>query len=135
MPVKFKAILRNFATFAGVGVIATGLQYIILVLLVSGFGMPPALSSGLGYIAGAVVSYWLNYFVTFKSNRGHLGALARFGTVAALGLSLNIIIVKFGTEDLHMHYALSQVFATAIVMIWNYVANKFWTYQGVDHGK
>lgn len=121
-------VLRQFVTFAGVGAIATALHYMVLVTCASGFALDPVLSATLGYLAGAVISYWINYTVTFRSTRRHRDAIVRFGAVAVVGLIINTATVNFGISELSLHYFLAQVLATLIVLIWNFIANKIWTF-------
>lgn len=121
-------VLRQFVTFAGVGAIATALHYVVLVTCASGFSLDPVLSATLGYLAGAVISYWINYTVTFRSTRRHRDAIVRFGAVAVVGLIINTATVNFGISELSLHYFLAQVLATLIVLIWNFIANKIWTF-------
>jgi putative flippase GtrA len=131
--INLRLLAREFMTFAGVGVIATVIHYLVLVLMVSALGFPPTISAAIGYLAGAVTSYWINYKFTFRSTRRHLGAAARFAAVAATGLFLNTIIVKLGTEDIGLHYLVSQAIATVTVLFYNYIVNRLWTYREPTH--
>ena len=120
--------LREFLGFFGVGIIATAVHYLVLVGLASGLGINPVLSAACGYICGAIVSYRVNYTVTFRSERRHSQAALRFLTVAVIGLIFNSVLVDFGISALGLHYLLAQILATGIVFVWNFVANKLWTF-------
>ncbi len=121
-------VLRQFIKFFCVGAVATALQYLILVMLVNFGGARPVAASAVGYGLGACVGYLLNYHFTFVSQRKHLVTLARFAIVAVAGLMLNSVIVAFTNEGLGFHYLVAQLIATALVLGWNFIANRLWTF-------
>ena len=129
MPSRPSLLFRQFCSFLGVGGIATVLQYIILIILVEIVGVRPGLASGVGYAAGAGVSYFLNYRYTFVSHRRHALAMGKFFFVAAMGLAVNSAIVVVATESLGLNYMLAQVIATGLVLLWNFSANRWWTFR------
>src|SRR6185369_15436910 len=102
-------------TFLGVGALATLLQYVVLVLLVHVGRLNPVAASASGYVAGGLLSYWLNYHYTFRSTSYHARSMAMFGIVACVGLVLNTAIMAGLTSELHLYYLLNQVLATGIV--------------------
>lgn len=122
-------ILRQFLTFSGVGIIGTVIHYLTLVLLVHYANIYPVAGSGAGFAFGAVVNYFLNYHVTFKSKKAHGHAMPRFFSVALVGLGLNTLIMIAGVELLRLHYLISQFIATGIVLLWNFIGNRFWTFK------
>jgi putative flippase GtrA len=117
-----------FIRFAGVGLVGTLAHYTVLVILVEGFRAGPVTASSSGYIVGALVNYLLNYFYTFGSNRKHIEALPRFYAIAAIGFGLNALIMAFLVGFPSVNYVLAQLVATGIVLIWNFAANKAWTF-------
>lgn len=121
--------IRKFAYFSGVGVIATGIQYVILIVLVQGFGLPPVIASGIGFVASAVVNYMLNYHVTFESRKAHSEAATKFMVIAALGLIVNSLIMHVGTDILKIHYILTQLVASGSVLMWNFTGNYLWSFR------
>jgi putative flippase GtrA len=121
-------MLMQFVNFACVGAIATALQYLVLIVLVQFGDLRPVLASGVGYAAGAGINYLLNYRYTFASQRSHFQAMSKFVTVAIIGLMLNSLIVAVATEKLLLHYLLAQVIATGLVLMWNFCANRVWTF-------
>jgi putative flippase GtrA len=126
---NFRNTFRQFALFFGVGAVATSVHYLLLVVLASGLSVDPVAAAAAGYVAGAATSYVLNYRVTFKSTLGHKETLVKFFAIAGAGLALNTWIVSAGVSVLHLHYLLAQVFATALVLGWNFALNKMWTFR------
>jgi putative flippase GtrA len=118
-----------FTKFLGVGAIATLIQYLILVLLVEGLSIRPYIASTFGYVVSAIFNYVANYYFSFGSKANHISAVSKFLIVVFLGLQVNAAIVFFSTEKMHLHYILSQIFATGIVTIVNYFLLKYWAYK------
>jgi putative flippase GtrA len=117
--------------FLMAGGLATAVQYVLLVFLVELSILAPVAASLVSYLIAALGNYLLNYYFTFASNANHRVALARFLTVAGVGFSANGGIMYVGTEYLQFHYLAVQISATLIVLVWNFLAHKFWTYQSV----
>ncbi|CAI8846506.1 MULTISPECIES: GtrA family protein [Methylococcus] len=122
------SLLKKFFRFVFVGGLATALQYVMLVALVSLWQWQVTLASSLGFTASAVVNYWLNYKLTFKAKNGHRVAVFRFAVTAGMGLLLNGAIVQIGITYTHLPYLWSQIAATVAVLFWNFVGSLKWTY-------
>jgi len=127
--IKMKHLGKQFITFSIVGTIATSVQYIILAILVELFHFQPVFSSSTGFIIGGIVSYSLNKKITFRSNKKHRIAMLQFCCVAAVAFWLNGIFMAIGTHHLHWNYFLVQIITTGIVLFWNFIANRFWTFK------
>jgi putative flippase GtrA len=122
-----RAHAARFVKFALIGALATALQYAVLVLLVRAAGLYPTAASSIGFAASALANYLLNYRFTFRSDRPHASAAARFAALAAAGLLINAGIMH-GLLQLRVQYLLAQVCATAVVLAWNFLGNSFWTF-------
>lgn len=121
-------ILRQFLKFSGVGIFGTAAQYTTLVILVQYAGLYSVAASTVGYIIGAFVNYFLNYHLTFKSSKPHKEAIWKFFSVAAVGLLLNGAIMQLLVSAASMPYIIAQVIATGLVLVWNFSANRMWTF-------
>ena len=120
--------LGRFVRFGLVGAVATGIQYLILIVLVRGWGMWPALASAIGFVVSSSGNYLLNYHFTFQSGRPHGPAAAKFVTLAAVGLAINFVLMQvLGAAG--VYYLLAQVCATAVVFLWNFLGNSLWTFR------
>ncbi len=117
----------RFVRFATVGAAATGIQYVLLVLLVRFAGMGAPLASSLGFIASAAANYLLNYRYTFRSRHRHGPAVLKFAALASMGLLLNAGLMRLLTES-GWNYLIAQVVATAVVLAWNFLGNSLWTF-------
>ncbi len=122
-------ILKQFIKFSGVGVVGTAVQYATLFLLVQFAGVYPVLASTAGFVLGAFVNYYLNYIFTFRSSKSHFEAMPKFFTVATVGLLLNAMIMEFFISFFGLPYIIAQLIATALVLLWNFSANRMWTFM------
>ena len=129
MSLRGSSIFRQFVSFVGVGAVATAAHYVILIVLVQFYHLNPTLASSIGAVAGALISYVLNYHYTFRSNSGHAVSMVKFFAVAGVGLVLNSMSMLICIEVFGFYYLLSQVLATALVLIWSFSANRAWTFR------
>lgn len=98
--------MLRFLSFLGVGVIATSVQYLILIASVQGLHADPVVASTVGFVIAATVNYILNRRYTFGSSKPHLEAAPKFFVVAA-----------------------------GCVLLWNYSINAVWTFTTKAHGR
>jgi len=119
---------QQFFIFSGIGAIGTSGHYAALILLVQVLHAEPVVATTIGFVVGALINYLLNYRVTFNSNKRHREAFTRFFTVACLGAMMNGLIMAAGINMLDLHYLVIQVVATCIVLAFNFIANKYWTF-------
>jgi putative flippase GtrA len=55
--------------------------------------------------------------------------IAKFMTVALIGLLVNAAIMAVTVDLYRLHYLVSQILATALVLVWNFAANHRWTFR------
>ncbi len=118
----------EFRNFLLVGAVATAAQYGLLIAQVRLLALRPALASTIAYAASSALNYWLNYRFTFASSRKHRIALAAFTGVSTVGAALNFTVMWIANEQLAAPYIAAQILATATTLIWNYLANRRWTF-------
>lgn len=122
---------RQFARFSAVGAVATSCQYLILLWLVHSFHFSAPVASCAGFVASACLNYYLNHAITFKSSRAHGQAFPAFLAIACVGLLFTAGIMELLTEHLHIHYLAAQVCATVSILLWSFMANRYWTFDSV----
>lgn len=129
MRLDLPALVRQFRTFFGVGLLAASVHYGLLLGLVEGYRMDPVPATLTGYVAGGVVSYLLNRRLTYRSDRPHGEATWRFVVVAAIGFGLTWLFVALFVRAFGAPYLPAQVVTTGIVLFWNFSAHKLWTFR------
>jgi len=121
----------QFSKFLFFGGISTLLQYIVLVVAVSLLYSDPVSGSMVGYLCGGALNYYLNYKFTFKSNKAHINTTWKFAVIMIIGFSLNGYVMSILTTNMEVYYLWAQLFSTIIVLMWNFVGNKLWTFSAV----
>jgi putative flippase GtrA len=123
---------RRFLIYAAVGATGTACQYAILILLVQGGLSRPVPASAAGALAGAVVNYALNYWITFESQASHLQTASRFALIAVAGIALNTGLMHLLIVPLALNYIMAQILSSAAVLVLTYSANALWTFGTFD---
>jgi putative flippase GtrA len=125
----------KFLKFASVGGVATGFQYVLMILFIEGFHVVPLHASVLSYFVSSVFNYWANYHFTFSSSLSHKKTFPKFALVAGSGLILNAMVFHAAYTTLDGLYLLAQVVATICVLLWNFAVNHFWSFSDTPrHG-
>jgi putative flippase GtrA len=122
------SVAQKFGRFLLVGGLCTGLQYLLLVVLVEKTGFSATLASTIGYLASSVVNYFLNYSFTFNSVARHRHSLPRFLLIGLCGLLLNGAVTFIGTNVYGANYLVAQATATFVTLLWNFLVNLRWTF-------
>ncbi|TCS37796.1 putative flippase GtrA [Paucimonas lemoignei] len=125
-------LFRQFVRFFGVGCVSAIGHYGLLILLVQVARIDAVPASAAGALLGAWINYSLNYRFTFRSNKRHVESVTKFAVVAVIGLLLNTLFMWIGVDLLHLYYLLAQVITTGLVMVWSFLANRFWTFHVAD---
>jgi putative flippase GtrA len=119
----------QFMLFSGIGVFGTSAHYALLYSLVQWAHAAPVAATTAGFVAGAIINYALNYRYTFKSRKRHSEAALKFLLVATAGAVLNASVMQIGITKSSIDYMLVQLLATGIVLVWNFLANRLWTFS------
>lgn len=122
-----KALFYQFSRFFIVGATSALVQFSILIGLVEFFSIKPIFASTLGYLAGTLINYLLNHYFTFKSRLSHQQALLRFSLNSLFGIFINFLMMYL---LLHYYpYLLSQVLTSIIILSWNFLIHRYWTFK------
>ena len=88
------------------------------------------LASSLGFCFAASSNFILNRNWTFQSDDPQITAqYFKFMLIAAVGVSLSNAILWVLSERFKIKFYTAKALATLIVMVWNFLANSFITFQ------
>lgn len=118
----------RFIRFAGVGAVATSVQFIVLTVGVEWLGMVAIVASCLGYGLSSICNYLMNYYFTFSGKVAHSTAVPKFVLVVLIGLSVNALIFHAAMQVLPL-YLVAQVIAVFGAMVANFLLHKYWIYR------
>jgi putative flippase GtrA len=124
-----KPVLVQFLKFGIVGVSNTLLTFAIYGLLLKVFGVWYLAASAVGFVAGATNGFLLNRRWTFSGHVGDALTPVRWATVQGCGLAVNEGLLYLFVHDARLDKLLAQAFATAVVTITTFFANRAWTFR------
>ena len=133
-------LLKKFVKFGVVGASGAVIDFGVTALCKGIIGIPELLANAIGFTLAATSNYYFNRVWTWKSTSKDVGTeYAKFFFVSLVGLGLNSLIVfllkdvcivpRFVDTTLDWDFWVAKVIATAIVMVWNFVANNFFTFR------
>lgn len=91
-----------------------------------------AFANILGYLAGMVNSFILNKMWTFAAKGATVRQINRFVILNILGLILSTLIIFIFVDLLLAPYLIVWFLTIGIVMILNFLGNKYWTFAGAS---
>jgi putative flippase GtrA len=121
---------HSIAKFILVGGASTGLQLMVLILIVEIAGANPIVASALSYACGAVCNYLMNYYFTFSSTSNHAQTLPKFVCVVLIGMSVNTATFSLIFQLINL-YLIAQFGAIFVTLVINYALHKHWIYREV----
>lgn len=127
-----KKLLLQFGKFGIVGFIAFLIDYGLLVALTELAGVNYLISATISFCVSVVFNYVASMRYVFK----HKDGLSRrkefiiFFVLSAAGLVINDALMYAGTDWLGISYLITKLFATAVVMLWNFITRKVFLDQG-----
>ena len=122
-------LLVQFVKFGIVGISNTLLTFAVYGFLLKVVGVWYLAASAIGFIAGATNGFLLNRRWTFAGHVGDALTPVRWGIVQGCGLGINEGLLFLFVHDARLDKLLAQVFATAVVTITTFFANRAWTFR------
>ena len=108
--------IRTLTRSASVGLVATGLDFLALVILVGGFGLPPRIASLPALSLGVVAQFVGNKWIAFRDpSRDWFRQAACFLAIELLGLACNAVCFDRLLVFSHLPYVVCRVLSTSIV--------------------
>jgi putative flippase GtrA len=140
----------RFFRFLFVGLFGAVVDFGIFNLLIQLVHIPAVAASGISFCAAIVSNFLWNRFWTYPDSRSKpiSAQLAQFALISGLGLIIRIPLFAFleprliglSSRTLPSGFPLTSTFvghnvslaiAVLVVMMWNFFANRLWTYNDV----
>jgi putative flippase GtrA len=115
--------------FGIVGVSNTLLTFAVYGLLLKVAGVWYLAASAIGFIVGATNGFLLNRRWTFRGHVGDALTPVRWAIVQGCGLGINEGLLYLFVHDARLDKLLAQAFATAVVTVTTFFANRAWTFR------
>lgn len=124
--------------FMTVGASGTVVDFAILTFLKEVMGFSTLIANSLSFCAGLVNNFTWNRLWTFADSQHHniTRQFIKFGFVSVIGLFINNLIVLLLEAPFTMifggyAYLPAKIIATGIVFVWNFSANRYWTFNDI----
>ena len=122
-------VLLKFMKFGAVGISGLFVDFGITFLCKEIIKIPKYISNAIGFTMAASTNYLLNRIWTFQSqDPGIALEFSKFFIVSLIGLGINTLILWLLVSKFKTNFYLSKLFAIAVVMIWNFLANLLYTF-------
>lgn len=125
----FKNNQGQMIRYAIVGATGAVLDLTALYVLTEFANFYYLVSATLSFIFSALLNFYLNKFWTFKSQGDAKRQILIFALVAGSGVLLNNGILYVLVQWVHIYYMLAKVVSIALVTIWNFLWNKYFTFK------
>jgi len=116
----------QFLRYGAVSVVALGVDFGGMVLLVEVGSVHYVWAATISFIGGLIVNYLLSRLWVFSESKykSKVTEFALFASIGLVGLLLNDGIIWYLVDKLAMYYIIGKVIATIIVFFWNFGARK-----------
>lgn len=121
-----RKLIEQIMKFGVVGVIAFVIDFGVMVFLTEVFGIDPVISATVSFIISVAFNYAasMRYVFSHREGMSRTREFVIFVVLSAIGLGINDLLIWAGTDLASFDYRLVKIFATAVVMVWNFVTRK-----------
>ena len=140
----------RFIKFAVVGAIGSVIDIGVMNLMTQVFRLPLVIGGSISFVCAVVNNFLGNRYWTYPDSRSRRirHQFGMFFLVNAVGIAIRIPILKYVEPPLIVFFESMRNFslevadalaknatlliAIGVVMLWNFFANRYWTYNDVD---
>lgn len=119
-----KKLINQILKFGVVGVIAFVIDYGILFLLAKVIRLNELISAAISFIISLTFNYFLSTKWVFEAKKQTPKEVIIFVLLSVVGLGINEVLIYLGTKKLGIDVMIVKLFATAIVMVYNFITRK-----------
>lgn len=121
-----RKLIEQIMKFGVVGAIAFVIDFGVMVFLTEVFGIDPVISATVSFIISVIFNYAasMRYVFSHREGMSRTREFVIFVVLSAIGLGINDLLIWAGTDLASFDYRLVKIFATAVVMVWNFVTRK-----------
>lgn len=140
----------RFLKFAAVGAIGAAIDFGFFNLFTSLLGIAAIVSSGLSFILAVASNFFFNRYWTYPDSRSKSLAqqAMQFVLISLVGMVIRLILFalmetplitlagnmvpNIGLTPTFIGHNVTLAFAILVVMMWNFIANRYWTYNDIS---
>ena len=120
-----KNLVKQILRFTVVGGFAFLIDYGILYILTEFIGIHYLVSSIISFTISVIFNYIMSIKWVFNvTKKQGIEDFIKFVILSVIGLGINELIMYIMVDIINIHYMISKLFATGIVMIYNFITRK-----------
>ncbi|HJC33711.1 MAG TPA: GtrA family protein [Candidatus Mediterraneibacter faecipullorum] len=121
-----RKLIEQIMKFGVVGFLCFFIDYGLMILFTEAFHINYLVSAALSFSISTIVNYSLSMRYVFKSKKdaNKINEFILFVVLSVIGLGVNEAAMWIAVEGLGIHYMISKIGATAVVMVFNFVTRK-----------
>ena len=121
-----KKLIEQMVKFGIIGALAFVIDYGFMILLTEVFKVNYLISSGISFTISVIFNYIcsMKYVFDSRDDMSKGKEFTIFIILSIIGLGINQLIMWAMVDKLGLFYAVVKLFATAVVMVWNFVTRK-----------
>lgn len=125
-------MIKKIVNFGLVGVIATAIEYILLIVIKEIFKIDVLIASGIAFTISLLFNYILSikYVFVDKKEMSKAKEMTGFFITALIGLGINQLMMYVLVDLVSIYYLFAKVISTGIVMVWNFVSRHLFLEKG-----
>lgn len=127
--IKKRALMFQLCRFAGVGITAALVNFIVVVWVVESFHWQPLLANVLAFIVAFQVSVTGHHYWTFNATASIKKTWLKFLPVGIMGLVLSEVLFYVLLHPLGLYYPLALLITLMIVPGVTFVLGKYWAFS------
>lgn len=113
-----------------VGIIGTLIDMLVLVLLVEVFACPILWAATIAFVFAATNNFIFNKWWTFKDDSKYIAhQYTKFLIVSVVGLLMTVTLMHVFVGVIGIWYIIAKALTSLLVLVWNFFANKQWTFK------
>ncbi len=127
---KVNSLDKQIFMFLMVGGFTFVLDYLLMLFLIEFFQVNYLVSTGLGFIFGSIINYYLSLMYVFESGKykKKKTEFIIFMVFTIIGLGLNHLIMYSGSSLLMIDYKLVKIISLIIVTAFNFLTKKIFVF-------
>lgn len=123
-------LIFKFMKFGVVGLLGTVIDFFFTWLVKEKLKWNKFVANSTGFMLAATFNYVLNRVWTFESDNPEVGReYLSFFLISLIGLAMNNLLLYLFHEKGKINFYLAKALAIAVVTLWNFGANNFFTFH------
>lgn len=97
--------------------------------------MSPIMGKIPAFLAALCFSFIVNKIWTFQNKNQeewNIQQFLKFLFVSSIGLAISLVLMDIFTGSFALNYLIANLIISAIILVWNFTANSFWTFKTTD---